>query len=60
MKLNYKNILIIILMIISILITINDLIALTIGASYTLIGWITCLINITIIGKGLDYFTSNY
>ena len=60
MKLNYKNILIIILMTTSILITINDLIALTIGASYTLIGWITCLINIIIIGKGLDYFTSNY
>lgn len=56
MKLNYKNLIIMLLMLSSIIITINDLIAITIGASYTIIGYITLIINITIIGKSLDYF----
>lgn len=60
MKLNYKNLLIMLLMLSSIIIAISDLIYITIGASYTIIGYITLLINISIIGKSLDYFKSNY
>lgn len=55
-KLNYKNILILILMIGAGVVIIKDFIQLMQGATYTWFGAITSLINIAVVGKGLDYF----
>lgn len=55
MKLNYKNLIILIAMGVAGVSIISDFIQLMLGATYTWFGVITCFINIAIIGKGLDY-----
>lgn len=55
-KLNYKNILIIMLMMGAGVVIIKDFIQLMQGATYTWFGAFTSLINIAVVGKGLDYF----
>ena len=55
-KLNYKNILILILMTGASVVIIKDFIQLMQGATYTWFGAFTSLINIAVVGKGLDYF----
>lgn len=55
MKLNYKNLIILIAMGVAGVGIISDFIQLMLGATYTWFGVITCFINIVIIGKGLDY-----
>lgn len=55
-KLNYKNLLIIILMMGASLVIIKDFIQLMQGATYTWFGAFTSLINIAVVGKGMDYF----
>lgn len=55
-KLNYKNILILILMMGAGVVIIKDFIQLMQGATYTWFGAFTSLINIAVVGKGLDYF----
>ena len=54
-KLNYKNILIIMLMIGAGVVIVKDFIQLMQGATYTWFGALTSLINIAIVGKGLDH-----
>lgn len=53
-KINWKNLIIIILMGIASFGIINDFIKLMAGATYTWFGVITALINISILGLGLD------
>lgn len=55
-KLNYKNILIIMLMMGATVVIVKDFIQLMQGATYTWFGVFTSLINIAVVGKGLDYF----
>lgn len=55
MKLNYKNLILLIVMGVAGVGIISDFIQLILGATYTWFGVITCFINIAIIGKGLDY-----
>lgn len=55
-RLNYKNILILILMTGASVVIIKDFIQLMQGATYTWFGVVTSLINIAVVGKGLDYF----
>ena len=54
-RLNYKNILILILMIGASVGIAKDLITLISGATYTWFGLATGLINLVILGKGMDY-----
>lgn len=54
-KLNYKNIILLIAMGVAGVGIISDLIKITLGATYTWFGLLTCLINCVVIGKGLDY-----
>lgn len=54
-RLNYKNILILILMGVASIGVAKDFITLMSGATYTWFGLVTGMINLTIIGKGLDY-----
>lgn len=54
-KINYKNLIILILMIGASIGIAKDFITLMNGATYTWLGVATSLINITIVGKGLDY-----
>ena len=54
-RLNYKNILILILMIGASVGIAKDLITLISGATYTWFGLATGLINLIILGKGMDY-----
>lgn len=54
-KLNYKNILILILMGVASVGIAKDSIILMSGASYTWFGLLTSFINIVIVGKGLDH-----
>lgn len=54
-RLNYKNILILILMTGASVVIIKDFIQLMQGATYTWFGALTSLINIAIVGKGLDH-----
>ena len=54
-RLNYKNILILILMIGSSIGIAKDFIQLMLGATYTWFGLATGLINLIILGKGMDY-----
>lgn len=55
MKLNYKNLIILIAMGVAGVGIISDFIKIMLGATYTWFGVITCFINIAIIGKGLDH-----
>lgn len=55
-KLNLKNIIILILMLVALIGIISDFITLMSGATYTWFGVATALINIIILGKGCDYF----
>lgn len=55
MKLNYKNLILLIAMGVAGVGIISDFIQLMFGATYTWLGFVTCFINIAIIGKGLDY-----
>lgn len=55
MKLNYKNLIILIAMGVAGVGIISDFIQLMLGATYTWFGVITCLVHIAIIGKGLDH-----
>ena len=55
-KLNYKNILIIMIMMGATVVIVKDFIQLMQGATYTWLGAFTSLINIAVVGKGLDYF----
>lgn len=55
MKLNYKNLILLIAMGVAGVGIISDFIQLMLGATYTWIGVITSFINIAIIGKGLDH-----
>ena len=55
-KLNFKNIIILILMFGALLGVISDAIYLMNGASYTWFGLITAFINIAILGVGVDHF----
>lgn len=55
MKLNYKNLILLIAMGVAGVGIISDFIHLMLGATYTWFGVITCFINIAIIGKGLDH-----
>lgn len=55
-KLNYKNLLIIMLMMGAGVVIVKDFIQLMQGATYTWFGAFTSLINIAVVGKGLDYF----
>lgn len=54
-RINYKNILILILMIGASVGIAKDLITLISGATYTWFGLATGLINLVILGKGMDY-----
>lgn len=54
-KINYKNILILILMIGASVGVVKDFIQLMLGATYTWFGLATGLINLIILGKGMDY-----
>ena len=54
-KINYKNLLILILMIGASVGIAKDFIQLMLGATYTWFGALTSLINIAIVGKGLDH-----
>lgn len=54
-RLNYKNILILILMIGALIGIIKDFTTLMTGATYTWFGLFTGLINLVILGKGMDY-----
>lgn len=54
-RLNYKNILILILMIGASIGIAKDFIQLMLGATYTWFGLATGLINLVILGKGMDY-----
>lgn len=55
MKLNYKNLILLIAMGVAGVGIISDFILLMLGATYTWFGLFTCLINCVVIGKGLDY-----
>ena len=53
-KINYKNLIILILMIGASIGITKDLITLSLGATYTWYGLATGIINIAIVGIGLD------
>lgn len=55
-KFNCKKMLILGGMVIASLMLVSDLIKITMGASYTWFGLIVAMVNIAIVGKGLDYF----
>lgn len=54
-KINYKNLLILILMIGASIGIAKDFIQIMLGATYTWFGVLTSLVNVVIVGKGLDY-----
>jgi len=54
-KINYKNLIILILMIGASIGIIKDFATLMTGATYTWFGLATGLINLIILGKGMDY-----
>lgn len=51
----YKNLILLIAMGVAGVGIISDFIQLMLGATYTWFGVVTCLVNIAIIGKGLDH-----
>lgn len=55
MKLNYKNLLILILMGVASIGVAKDFITMMMGATFTWFGLLTGMINVVVIGKGLDY-----
>lgn len=54
-KINYKNLIILVLMIEATIGIAKDFIQLMLGATYTWFGLATGLINLVILGKGMDY-----
>lgn len=54
-KLNIKNILIALVVLIALGWLIGDLVLLVIGASYTMFGFITAILNLLVVGLGGDY-----